>query len=76
VLSRVENNVIVPRVLGRAVKVNPPVVLVAMLAGHELLGLAGVFFAIPGALAVIVDELDHEQSPIEQDEESGSPRIR
>jgi predicted PurR-regulated permease PerM len=69
VWSQVEYNVIVARVLGRAVKVNPPVVLVAMLAGHELLGLAGALYAIPGALAVIFDELHHEQLPIEQDEE-------
>jgi predicted PurR-regulated permease PerM len=68
--------------LGRAVKVNPLVVMVAMLAGHELLGLAGALFAIPlaGALAVIVDELHQEQLLIEQDEELrdylGSPRIR
>jgi hypothetical protein len=34
-------------------------VLVALLAGHELLGLAGALFAIPAAaaIAVIVDEL-------------------
>jgi predicted PurR-regulated permease PerM len=40
----------------------PLVVLVAVLIGHELLGLAGALFAIPlaAALAVIVDEV-HQQ---------------
>jgi predicted PurR-regulated permease PerM len=62
VWSQLENNVLVPRVMDRAVKLNPLVVLVAVLVGHELLGLAGALFAIPlaAALAVIVDEV-HQQ---------------
>jgi predicted PurR-regulated permease PerM len=63
VWSQIENNVIVPRVMGHAVKLNPLVVLVAILFGYELLGLAGALFAVPvaAALAVIVDELHHER---------------
>jgi predicted PurR-regulated permease PerM len=55
--SQVENNVIVPRVMSQAVKLNPLVVLVALLLGYELLGLAGALFAVPlaAALAVVVD---------------------
>ncbi len=61
--SQVENNVLVPRVMGHAVKLNPLVVLVALLIGNQLLGLAGALFAIPAAaaLAVIVDELHRER---------------
>jgi predicted PurR-regulated permease PerM len=61
--SQLENNVIVPRVMGRAVKLNPLVVLVSLLVGNELLGLAGALFAIPAAaaLAVVVDELHQER---------------
>ncbi len=61
VWSQVENNVVVPRVMSHAVKLNPLVVLVALLMGYELLGLAGALFAVPlaAALAVIVDEF-HE----------------
>ena len=58
VWSQVENNIVVPRVMSHAVKLNPLVVLVALLMGYELLGLAGALFAVPlaAALAVIVDE--------------------
>jgi predicted PurR-regulated permease PerM len=63
VWSQLENNVMVPRVMGHTVKLNPLVVLVAMLIGKELLGWAGALFAIPmaAALAVVVDELRHER---------------
>lgn len=61
--SQFENNVVVPRMMGRAVKLNPLVVLLALLVGNQLLGLAGALFAIPAAaaLAVVVDELRHER---------------
>jgi predicted PurR-regulated permease PerM len=64
VWSQVENNVVVPRVMSHAVKINALVVLVALLVGYELLGLAGALFAVPlaAALAVIVDELHHERA--------------
>jgi predicted PurR-regulated permease PerM len=69
VWSQIENNVIVPRVMGHAVKLNPLVVLVAILTGYELLGLAGALFAVPiaASLAVIVDEFHHERLLSEQD---------
>jgi predicted PurR-regulated permease PerM len=59
VFSQIENNVLVPRVMGHAVKLNPLVVLLALLVGNELLGLAGALFSIPAAaaVAVLVDEL-------------------
>lgn len=68
VWSQVENNVIVPRVMGHAVKLNPLVVLVAVFTGYELLGLAGALFAVPlaASLAVIVDELHQERLLAEQ----------
>jgi predicted PurR-regulated permease PerM len=54
---------LVPRVMHDTVKLNPLVVLVAVLVGHELLGVAGALFAIPlaAALAVIVDEFHQER---------------
>jgi predicted PurR-regulated permease PerM len=67
--SQLENNVVVPRVMGHAVKLNPLVVLVALLVGNQLLGLAGALFAIPAAaaLAVLVDELHQERLLSEQE---------
>ena len=68
VWSQLENNIIVPRVMGHAVKLNPLIVLVALLVGNQLLGLAGALFAIPlaAALAVVVDELHQERLHAEQ----------
>jgi predicted PurR-regulated permease PerM len=69
VWSQLENNVIVPRVMGHAVKLNALVVLVAVLVGYQLLGLAGALFAIPlaAALAVVVDELHEERRLAERE---------
>jgi predicted PurR-regulated permease PerM len=68
VWSQLENNVLVPRVMSHAVKLKPLVVLVAMLVGNQLLGLAGALFAVPvaAALAVVVDELRQERLLAEQ----------
>jgi predicted PurR-regulated permease PerM len=57
--SQIESNIITPRVMGRAVEINPLVVLLSLLVGNELLGLAGALISIPAAaaIAVVVDEL-------------------
>jgi len=66
--SQFENNILIPRVMNSTVKLNPLVVLTAVLVGHELLGVAGALFAIPmaAALAVVVDELHAERIRGEQ----------
>jgi predicted PurR-regulated permease PerM len=53
--------------MGRAVRLNPIVVLVSVLVGYDLLGLAGALFAVPvaAALAVVVDEL-HDQRLLDE----------
>jgi predicted PurR-regulated permease PerM len=63
VWSQVANNVLMPRVMSRAVKLNPLVVLLALLVGSELLGLMGALISIPAAaaLAVVIDELRAER---------------
>jgi predicted PurR-regulated permease PerM len=63
VWSQAENNVITPKVLGDATEIHPLVVLVALLVGSELLGLAGALLAIPFAavIGVLVDEIHQER---------------
>ncbi|MBV9358834.1 MAG: AI-2E family transporter [Chloroflexi bacterium] len=75
--SQVESNIITPRVMGRAVELNPLVVLVALLVGNELLGLAGALFSIPAAavIAVIVDELRQERLAHLQEEIALAPSV-
>ena len=59
VIQVAENNILVPRLMGRSVGVSPVVVIVAIFAFSSLLGIAGAFLAIPLAaiLQVLMDHL-------------------
>ena len=50
-IQQLEGNFLTPRIQGQALQVHPIVVLLAVIAGGEVAGLAGVIFAVP-ALAV------------------------
>jgi predicted PurR-regulated permease PerM len=52
VWQRFEDYVVQPMVYGRALKVNPIVTIVAVLAGASLLGILGALLAIPTAAAI------------------------
>jgi predicted PurR-regulated permease PerM len=52
VYQQVENTVIQPRIQSRAVNVQPFVVLVAVLFGSTLFGIAGALMAIPAAATI------------------------
>jgi predicted PurR-regulated permease PerM len=49
VLRVVEDYVIYPRLIRHGLKLHPLAVIVAVLAGAELNGIAGVFLAVPAA---------------------------
>src|SRR4051812_31769897 len=59
VLHQLEANVLVPKIMERSVGVSPVAVLVALLVGGSLMGLAGAILAIPTAalLSVIIEEI-------------------
>jgi len=63
IVQQLENNLIVPRVMSQAVELHPVVVLLAILAGGELIGIPGALLAVPvvAALSVIVDEFQRER---------------
>jgi len=52
-VQQLENQLIVPQVMKRAVGMHPVVVIVALLAGAKLGGIVGVLIAIPVAVALI-----------------------
>jgi predicted PurR-regulated permease PerM len=54
VLQRIENFVLVPRVMARKVELSPLAVFIAFLAGGSLLGITGAIMAIPVAAIVQV----------------------
>jgi len=52
VIQQVENNVLVPRIMGRSLNLHPLVVLIGILMGASLAGILGIFLAAP-ALATL-----------------------
>lgn len=54
VIQQLENNLIVPQVMKRAVGLNPLVVILAIAIGSRLLGIAGALLAVPIAVVVQV----------------------
>jgi predicted PurR-regulated permease PerM len=47
VLRIVQDYVLYPRIIGSGIHLHPLAVILAILAGHELAGVAGIFLAIP-----------------------------
>ena len=56
----VDSNVIMPRIVGARVKMNPLITIVAVLVGHLLWGLPGMFLFIPliGILKIIFERVN------------------
>lgn len=59
VIQQAENNIIFPQIMKKAVGLNPLAVILAMLIGLKLAGIAGAILAIPVATAIgiIIEEL-------------------
>lgn len=54
IIQMTENNVLVPKVMEKAIGLNPIVVILAVVLGGELMGIAGAFLAIPFVLMLII----------------------
>ena len=78
VYQQVENYVIQPRIQGRAVSVEPIVIIVAVLFGSTLFGVMGALLAIPAAASIqiaIREYLDYRRSG-ERDVDAPTPAPR
>ncbi len=53
-IQRIENDIVVPKVMQKAVGLNPIVSLIAFMIGAKLFGVVGAIFAIPVATAASV----------------------
>ncbi|MCX6807107.1 MAG: AI-2E family transporter [Candidatus Berkelbacteria bacterium] len=53
-VQQLENHILVPKVMGKAVGLSPVIVIVALLIGAKILGIAGAILAIPAAAALQV----------------------
>ena len=86
VYTQIENHVLNPVVMSRTVRINPLLVLLAILVGANVGNFVGGFFggfvgtllAIPlaGSIQVIVREVWQETAPVAQLEIAGTPRER
>lgn len=65
VMQQLENHILVPKIMQRAVGLNPIVSIIAILIGAKLGGILGVLFAIPTvtALDVILKEIINPNPP-------------
>lgn len=63
VIQQLENHLVVPQVMQRAVGLNPLVVILAIAIGSKLLGFAGALLAVPLAVVgqIIVTEIIEER---------------
>jgi predicted PurR-regulated permease PerM len=57
-LRIVEDYVVYPRIIGSGIHLHPLAVILAILAGHEIAGIAGIFLAIP-VIAVLTVTYRH-----------------
>lgn len=66
VIQQVENHIIVPQVMKKAVGLNPVVVILALLAGAKLGGVFGAILAVPVAtvLGVFISDLIDKKSEL------------
>lgn len=62
-VQQLENTLVVPKVMERAVSLHPLAVMVALLAGAELLGVTGAILSVPvaAAFSVVIDEVREER---------------
>ncbi len=66
VIQQLENNFLVPKIMERAVRLHPLAVVLSLLIGGQVLGIAGALVAVPvaAALAVALDELRRVPPPV------------
>jgi predicted PurR-regulated permease PerM len=59
VYQRIENYLILPRIMGKAIDLSAPTVIITLLIGSSLAGLGGALIALPivAALKVVIREV-------------------
>lgn len=53
-VQQLENHILVPKVMGKAVGLSPVIVIIALIIGAKLLGIAGAILAVPAAAVIQV----------------------
>ena len=60
-IQQLENNLIVPKIMSKAVGLSPLVIVVSLLTGFKTAGMAGAVLAVPSVLllTIIINDLYH-----------------
>lgn len=53
-VQQLENNLLVPTIMKRAVGINPAIIIIAILIGAELAGILGIILAVPMAAVISI----------------------
>jgi predicted PurR-regulated permease PerM len=74
-VQQLENHLVVPKVMERAVALHPLAVIIALLVGGELLGITGAILSVPvaAAIAVVIREVRLEQRERAQRKQAALP---
>jgi len=59
IVHQLENHIIVPNIMGHTINLHPVVVIISLLIGYQLLGIAGMMVAVPvtALLRVLIKNL-------------------
>jgi predicted PurR-regulated permease PerM len=65
-LGQIQDNIVRPRVMGRAMELNPVILFLSLFIGQRVAGLLGVFLSIPvaGMIALWIQAERSQQAPI------------
>ncbi len=70
-IQRVENDILVPSIMGKTIGFNPVVVLVALFAGGKLGGVLGMLIALP--VVIVIEEAVRELNKKQQQRLEAAP---
>lgn len=71
IVQLVENNILVPKIMQKAVGINPIISISALLIGYKLAGIVGAMLSIPVATAIMVfikDIFDNKEAFLSEEE--------
>ncbi len=71
IIQRVENDILVPSIMGKSIGFNPVVVLVALFAGGKLGGVVGMLIALP--VVIVIEETIKELNKKQQQRLEAAP---
>ena len=65
-LGQIQDNLIRPRVMGKAMELNPVILFLSLFIGQRVSGLLGVFLSIPiaGMIAIWINSIRHDQEQL------------